>query len=372
MPGSYARHLTTQHAQSDAHKLRPRERPITMRTVSQEHLGGVELGILQRFILALIIALSVPSFAAEANLTSPNPSEERSVQLSGVSLFYESFGPAEGETVLLISGTGMQLTAWPKELIDGLVQRGYRVVRFDNRDTGRSTTFEEEGWPDFEAVFAAMGAGLPLPLPYTIDDMVEDAVRTPRCPGDRESAHRRHVDGWNHRAAHGCRSPVPGTLAHLDRGGLRQSRDTRRGRSRGVSRDPSPLSRHHQGGVYRPPGDRRQSDRQPRSPSRRGHPPPVGRAQTSSVGFHREARLARAPRCWSPTSSTAPQSSMSIKAPTVILHGADDPLVPVESARDLAAKIPGADLRFVPGMGHDIPAGLVPTFVDAILAAASR
>ena len=62
----------------------------------------------------------------------------------------------------------------------------------------------------------------------------------------------------------------------------------------------------------------------------------------------------------------------AITVPTVILHGAHDPLVPVESARDLAAKIPGAELRIVPGMGHDIPTALVPTIVDAVLAAATR
>ena len=62
----------------------------------------------------------------------------------------------------------------------------------------------------------------------------------------------------------------------------------------------------------------------------------------------------------------------TIKAPTVVLQGADDPLQPVASAKDIAARVPGADLRLVPGLGHDIPAALVPTFADAITAAADR
>ena len=342
-----------------------------MRTVSQEHLGGVELGILQRFILALIIALSVPSFAAEANLTSPNPSEERSVQLSGVSLFYESFGPAEGETVLLISGTGMQLTAWPKELIDGLVQRGYRVVRFDNRDTGRSTTFEEEGWPDFEAVFAAMGAGLPLPLPYTIDDMVEDAVGLLDALGIEKA----HIVGMS----------MGGTIAQLmaaDHPSRVRSLTSIAADSGNpvipVAADPEALA------VIPPlyPGITKEEyiDRQVTVGKVIGSPDhPVDEAtlrrwaeRDVERGFSPggEARQGAAVLVAHFIDRTA--KLKSIKAPTVILHGADDPLVPVESARDLAAKIPGADLRFVPGMGHDIPAGLVPTFVDAILAAASR
>jgi pimeloyl-ACP methyl ester carboxylesterase len=62
----------------------------------------------------------------------------------------------------------------------------------------------------------------------------------------------------------------------------------------------------------------------------------------------------------------------TIKVPTVVLHGADDPLMPVEGGKDTAANIPGAELRIVPGMGHDIPIALVSTFADAITRAASR
>jgi pimeloyl-ACP methyl ester carboxylesterase len=62
----------------------------------------------------------------------------------------------------------------------------------------------------------------------------------------------------------------------------------------------------------------------------------------------------------------------NIKAPTVVLQGADDPLVPVESARDIAMRVPNADLRIVPGMGHDIPVALIKMVADAIAAAASR
>ena len=62
----------------------------------------------------------------------------------------------------------------------------------------------------------------------------------------------------------------------------------------------------------------------------------------------------------------------SIRVPTVVLHGADDPLIPVEGGRDTAKAIPGAELRVIPGMGHDIPHALVPAFADAIVAAATR
>jgi pimeloyl-ACP methyl ester carboxylesterase len=62
----------------------------------------------------------------------------------------------------------------------------------------------------------------------------------------------------------------------------------------------------------------------------------------------------------------------SIQAPTVVVHGAEDPLVPVDAGRDVAANIPGAELRIIPGMGHEVPDALVKTIADAIVAAASR
>ena len=78
--------------------------------------------------------------------------------------------------MLLIMGNGAQLTAWPVELGEELVRRGYRVVIYDNRDVGLSTKFDEAGVPDAKAVIEARLAGKPSPLPYTLDDMAKDAV----------------------------------------------------------------------------------------------------------------------------------------------------------------------------------------------------
>jgi pimeloyl-ACP methyl ester carboxylesterase len=62
----------------------------------------------------------------------------------------------------------------------------------------------------------------------------------------------------------------------------------------------------------------------------------------------------------------------TIKAPTVVVHGAEDPLISVEGGRDTASNIPGAELRIIPGMGHDLPVALVTVIADAITSAASR
>ena len=101
---------------------------------------------------------------------------EGKVKANGITIAYESFGPEDRETVLMIMGMGTQLTAWPVELLDELVKRGYRVVIYDNRDVGLSTKFDKAGKPDMEAIFKALEAGKPSPMPYTLDDMANDAV----------------------------------------------------------------------------------------------------------------------------------------------------------------------------------------------------
>jgi pimeloyl-ACP methyl ester carboxylesterase len=98
------------------------------------------------------------------------------VQANGITIAYESFGATDRETVLLIAGTGMQLVDWPKELVEELLRRGYRVVRFDNRDIGLSTKFTEAGLPDAEAIGKSLETGEPAPFPYTLHDMSQDAV----------------------------------------------------------------------------------------------------------------------------------------------------------------------------------------------------
>ena len=114
----------------------------------------------------LCVALVLPSPASRAGRVPAN----------GITIAYESFGAADRETVLLIAGSGMQLTGWPRELCHELVERGYRVVVFDNRDIGLSTKFEDAGIPDFAAVAKAAAEGRPAPLPYTLYDMAADAV----------------------------------------------------------------------------------------------------------------------------------------------------------------------------------------------------
>src|SRR5262249_20448071 len=105
---------------------------------------------------------------ALTTVTAALASERGQVRANGMTIAFESFGSPDRETVLLVAGTGMQLTGWPIQLCEELVSRGYRVVIYDNRDIGLSTRLDAAGKPDFAAVVQASMAGKPAPLSYTL------------------------------------------------------------------------------------------------------------------------------------------------------------------------------------------------------------
>ncbi|MEZ6023298.1 MAG: alpha/beta hydrolase, partial [Hyphomonadaceae bacterium] len=95
-------------------------------------------------------------------------------RINGISIEYEVHGPDDGEPLLLIMGLGAQMTRWPPPLYEKLVARGFRVIRFDNRDVGLSQKFT--GAPSIDSVVAALMQGKTPELPYTLDDMAADAI----------------------------------------------------------------------------------------------------------------------------------------------------------------------------------------------------
>src|SRR5262245_46820428 len=127
-------------------------------------------------LMVSVVVLGCSSKRNDAPSTLDMLARPGQVQANGITIAYESFGPTDRETVLLIMGTGAQLTAWPVELCEELARRGYRVLRYDNRDVGLSTKFEAAGKPDYPAIERALKAGKPPPLAYTLDDMARDAV----------------------------------------------------------------------------------------------------------------------------------------------------------------------------------------------------
>ncbi|MCK9307618.1 MAG: alpha/beta fold hydrolase [Methanoculleus sp.] len=322
---------------------------------------------------AALVAVGGP--AAAINLDGPDNSPATGVhpiqgqaQVDNITIFYEVFGPADRETVLLIAGAGAQMTMWSNGLCAELVERGYRVVRFDNRDTGLSTHLDHLGRPDWVEFFTAASEGRPPPVPYTITDMANDSVGLLDALG----IERAHIVGASMGGAIAQRIAIhhPERTCSL----------TLFFSETGNPEMPGPTEEF----LALPP------------------PPPAG-SDVEAIVEHevlvartlgspayptgedvlREYSRQNVERDYDPIALERHSAAITaesdrrellnqLNVSTVILHGDSDILVPVENGYDLAANIPGADLIVVPGMGHDIPEQLEPAFADAITQAATN
>lgn len=272
-------------------------------------------------------------------------------------LAWRDLGPADGRPVLLIGGTDQQMGQWPAALIQGLQGAGRRIVVYEARDVGCSTHHVDAGPVDWGAVFAAMGAGSPPPLAYDLSTLAADAVAV-LDHLDLSSADVIGVSGG---------ATVAGEVAaaHPDRVGRLV------------------LVMANSGNPARPMPAR--PDRMAAVPP----PPPAGSAAEPVVAWRVAAwralgdetsadleTLARdaTARSWDPDGTARSGAALlvagdrrarlaAVAAPTLVIHGAEDPLISPEAGRDVAEAIPDADFVLIPGMGHD----LSPAAVEAVL-----
>lgn len=288
---------------------------------------------------------------------------------NGISLEVEDHGPPDGEPLVLIMGLGMQLVAWHEDFVASLVRRGFRVIRFDNRDIGLSQHFDHLGVPNvaIEAVKHAMG--LAVRSPYSLVDMANDTAGL--------------LDALGLRSAHVCGASMGGMIAQqlAVRHPQRVKSLTLMMTTSGARRLPGPSLRVR-GALLSRPSDPKDFDSvvahyvelykligSPGYPS--GDAWLRQRLAQSVRRSHRPRSVARQLVAIAADGDRTPLLAQ-IKAPTQVLHGTADPLVPVAAGRDLAERIPGARLDLIEGMGHDLPLALWPRFVAAISAAASR
>ena len=283
------------------------------------------------------------------------------IQANGLQLYYESHGPQDGEAILLIMGLGAQLTRWPMSVVEALTGRGYQVIRYDNRDVGLSHRFEEAGAPDIPAILAARAAGAPSPAAYVVEDMAADAA------GLLEALEieRAHIVG----ASMGGMIAQELAARYPDKALSLVSIMSTTGRSdcsRPTMRATAVLLRHPRsddlgaivahgtlaanvvGGRF-PMEDAFLAERIRSETLRNRHPAGFVRQMAAIIADgDRSQRLAR------------------ITAPTLVIHGSDDPLVPVAGGRETARAIPGARLLEIDGMGHTLPPQILPRIVEAI------
>ncbi|WP_280156185.1 alpha/beta hydrolase [Piscinibacter sp. XHJ-5] len=288
---------------------------------------------------------------------------------NGIRLEVEDHGSPAGEPLVLIMGLGMQLVAWHEDFVHSLVQRGFRVIRFDNRDIGLSQDFDHLGVPNVALEAMKHAVGLPVRSPYSLVDMANDTAAL--------------LDALGIPSAHVCGASMGGMVAQqlAVRHPQRVKSLTLMMTTSGARRLPGPSLRVR-GALLSRPADPKSFDsivahyvqlyKLIGSPAYPSSDQWLWQRLSHSVRrSHRPRGVARQLVAIAADGDRTPLLGR-IKAPTQVLHGTADPLVPVAGGRDLAARIAGARLDLVEGMGHDLPVALWPRFADAISAAASR
>ncbi|HEY2048088.1 MAG TPA: alpha/beta hydrolase [Caulobacteraceae bacterium] len=291
------------------------------------------------------------------------------VKANGLDLYYEAHGPEDGEPILLIMGLGAQMTRWSPDLISKLVAAGHRVIAYDNRDVGLSEKLDSAGPPDMAAVLASLRERKAPKVAYTLEEMAADAAGL--------------LDALEIERAHIVGASMGGMIAQLvaanfpektlsltsimsttGNPGLPPAKPEAMARLNTPAPDPNKdlegfLASAVEGAKVmsaKYPPDPEQVRAQSFGDFKRCHYP---------VGFQRQYAGVMASPDRRPKLRT-------ITAPTVVIHGEDDPLVPLAGGRDTAENIPGAELIIVPGVGHELPPPVLDLFVDGILSAVAR
>jgi len=283
-------------------------------------------------------------------------------KVNGTEIWYDVIGPEDGKPILLISGVGTQSTRWKADFVDRLVARGYRAIKMDNRDIGLSRKYTDHGLPDLKRVLADKAAGKTPDLAYTLSDMAADAVGLLDALG----IDRAHAVG----ASMGGMIAQRVALEHPDRVlSLTSIMSTT-----GSSKVPPAKKEAMQVLTQRP----KSSDKDTvvahgvkilRTIEGRGFPQPERRYLEQATGdFERSFYPPGMPRQLAAIIADGDRTEelAKVTAPTLVLHGEDDPLVRCEGGHATAACIPGARLKTYPGMGHDFPLELIDEIADDI------
>ena len=281
---------------------------------------------------------------------------EGRVSTNGIELCYQSLGDRSGPPLLLVMGLGMQLIHWDLELCEGLAERGFQVIRFDNRDAGLSTKIDAP----VPNVMRAM-AGLRIEAPYLLSDMADDSFGLL----DQLGIERAHVMG----VSMGGMIAQTMAIARPERVlSLTSIMSTTGERRAGM-----PKLRTWSLLMRRAP-DRRDAFveyfvRLLRMIGSPGFPQDEPRIRELAAATfdrnHAPAGTARQLAGILASGDRTPQLRR-LRVPTTVIHGTDDPLVPFRGGVATARAIPDAELVAIPGMGHDLPREIWPKLIEAV------
>lgn len=289
-------------------------------------------------------------------------------EANGVRLEYESFGDPADPLMLMVMGYGGQMISWPEGLCEGLAARGFRVVRYDNRDVGGSTWIQPPPGFDINAAVGAVLEGRPFEPPYTLEDMADDGMALARALG----AEALHVVG----VSMGGMIAQLMAIRHPERVlSLTSISSTPDLATAGTPTDAA-LEVLFNAAAPATREDYIEADLR-------------SARITGSTGFplDEEWQRAKAGRHWdrglNPEGEGNHLAAMisapdrrpalaQLRMPVLVIHGDADPLVTPDGGRATADAVPGAELLMIPGMGHDLPAGAWPVMIEAICANAAK
>lgn len=290
------------------------------------------------------------------------------ISANGIALEVDDQGPPAGEPLLLIMGLGMQLLGWHEDFVKTLIGRGFRVIRFDNRDIGLSRSFDAAGVPNLVVGSIRFGLGMKVKSAYSLADMAADSAGV--------------LDALGIDRAHVCGASMGGMIAqHLAASRPDRVRSlTLMMTTSGSRRLPGPSMKVRGALMSRPDAKSIEGIVEHYVKLYRliGSP-----AYPASKEYLRELFTVSVRRSYRPAGTARQMIAIAadgdrsrilpgLRVPTHVIHGDADVLVPTPAGRDLSARIAGASLDIVPGMGHDLPRELWPRFADGIAAVAAR
>jgi pimeloyl-ACP methyl ester carboxylesterase len=269
---------------------------------------------------------------------------------NGIQIEYETFGEPSSPALLLIAGIGGQMMGWDEALCKKWAQKGLYVIHFDNRDVGLTTKMEEAVLPDIEKVVKAVKNGKKASVPYTVGDMADDSIGL--------------LEALKIDKAHICGISMGGIIAQTI-----AFKHPARVRSLTLI-----YSTTGNPDLPQPKPEVMELLLTPQPPQRDGfidyqmklYKRIHGLGFPIDEAWHRQLAALSYDRAYYPLGKARQFAAItaqgnrkpllaSITAPTLVIHGADDPLIPVAAGVDIAEAIPGAELMIIEGMGHDMP-----------------
>ena len=283
-----------------------------------------------------------------------------------IKIEYETLGDPISKPLLLIAGLGSQMLAWSDEMCEIFANRGFFVIRFDNRDIGLSTKFEDAGLPDYVKISAAYSRGEIPEVPYTLEDMADDAIGV--------------LDTLNINKAHICGASMGGMIAQV-----LAYRHPSRVRSltliMSTTGNPDlPQAKPEIMAQFFAPVP---SEREAYIEEMVKRDSLIYGTYTYDEKHGREYRTKEYDRSYYPDGIARQLAAMAvpgnikpkisaIKVPTLVIHGNIDPFNSIEAGKEIAEAIPGAELLILDGMGHSFPSEVIPHIVNALVSNSNK